>query len=122
MSRRIVIFPSLKELEELLRPPLLKQAHKWAPHGFYLVARHFGDLALAIDVAARDLLELQVASNVSVHQDLCELSRGNNKLRNKVYGIITVASKLSRWFLAGSELAIQLVRKKRAWSSKATLS
>lgn len=79
MGSRVFVFPSLQELKELLCPPLLKQAHQRALHSLHLRTGDLGDPAIAVDVAARDLLEFEVTGDVSVDQDFRELSRGDDE-------------------------------------------
>lgn len=110
MSSGIIVPPPLKKLEELLCPPLLKQAHERATDGLHLVTWDLGNLAITIDEAARDLLELKVASDVGVDEDLGQLARGDDELRDEVNRVVTVASKLGRRRLVWPELAVQLLR------------
>jgi hypothetical protein len=70
----IVVFPALQELEELLSAALLKEAHQGAPNSLHLRTRDLGDASIAIDEAARDLLELEITSDVGVDEDLGQLS------------------------------------------------
>ena len=74
MGGSIFIFPSLQELEELLRPPLLEETHERALDSLHLRARHFGDLAIAVHETTGDLLELQVASDVGVDENTGQFS------------------------------------------------
>jgi hypothetical protein len=91
MGSRIIIFPPLQELKELFGPPLFKQTHQRALDCLYLCTRNLRDLAIAIDKAAGDLLELEITSDISVDKDLSELARRNDELGDKIYGIITIA-------------------------------
>ena len=58
MGSRVLVFPSLKELEELLRTPLLKNTHEGTADGLHLITGNLGDLAITVDKAASNLLEL----------------------------------------------------------------
>ena len=78
VGSRVLILPALKELEELLRPPLLKQTHEGTLHRLHLRARNLRDLAITIHEAARNLLELEVASDIGVDENARELSRGDD--------------------------------------------
>lgn len=109
MSSRVFVLPALKELEELLRPPLLKEAHERALKCLYLVTGDLRDLAVTVDEATSDLLELKVTRDISVDEDLSELSGSDDKLGNEVNGVVSVTSKLRRRALVWPELAIQLV-------------
>lgn len=104
----VFVFPSLQELEELLCPPLLKQAHQGALHCLHFCAGDLRDPAIAVDVATRDLLELKVTGDVSVNKDFCELSRGDDEFRYKIDSIVPVATEFRRRALVWSEFAIQL--------------
>ena len=111
MGGRIVISPPLKELKEFLRPALLKQTHKWAADSFQLVAWDLGDLAITIDEAACDLLELEVAGDVGVHKDLGQFSRCHDELGYQIHGIVAIASELRGRGLVGPELAVELLQR-----------
>ena len=111
MGSRVLILPPLKELEELLCPPLLKQTHERTANSLHLVTWDLGNLAITVDEAARDLLELQVTSDVGVHEDLGELAGRDNELRNEVDGVVAVASELGGRCLVRPELAVQLSRR-----------
>lgn len=106
MGSRILIFPSLQKFEELLGPPLLENPHERATNCLHLIARNLRNLSFAVDVAARNLLEVQITDDVRVHEDLCEFTRGDDKLWNEINSIVPVASKFSRRALIWPELAI----------------
>ena len=108
MSSGVFVPPPLKELEELLRPPLLKETHERTLHSLHLVTWDLGDLAIAVHEGAGNLLELQVASDISVNEDLGELARRDDELGDQVDSVVTVASQLGRGSLVWSELAVQL--------------
>lgn len=108
MSRRIVILPALKEFEEFLGPPLLKDAHEGALDSLHLCAGNLGDLPIPIDKASCNLLELEITGDVGVNKDLGQFSRGDNEFGNEIHGIVTVAPKLLRSYLIRTELAIKL--------------
>ena len=108
VGSRVLILPALKELEELLRPPLLKQTHEGTLHRLHLRARNFGDLAITIHETARDLLELEVASDIGVDENARELSRGDDELGNEIDSVVAVATEILGHSLVGPELAVQL--------------
>ena len=108
MRSGILVFPALQELEEFLRPALFEQAHQRALDGFHLRTRDLGDLALAVHVAARDLLELEVAGDIGVDEDLGELARGDDELGNEINGIISVASEVGGRGLIFTEFKVEL--------------
>lgn len=109
MSNRVVLLPSLQELEESLGSSLLKQTHERTLDSLHLRTGNLGDLAIAVDEAPSDLLELKVACHVRMHQDFGELSRSNDKLRDEINGVVAISAKLGRRGLVWSEFAIQLV-------------
>ena len=104
----VIVLPSLQELEELLGAPFLEETHERALDGLHLRAGHLGDLAIAVDEAARDLLELEVARHVRVHEDARELAGRDDELGDEVDGIVAVATQLGRRGLVRPELAIEL--------------
>lgn len=104
----IVVLPSLQELEELLGTAFLKETHQRAPDGLHFRAGNLRNFSIAIDEAARDLLELEITGNIGVHEDLGQLPRGNNEFRDKIDGVVAVASKLGGGLLIGAEFAIEL--------------
>ncbi len=106
MSSRVFVLPALKELEELLRPSLLKEAHERALQCLYLVTGDLRDLAITVDEATSNLLKLEVTRDVGVDEDLGKLSRSDDKLGNEVNGVVSVTSKLRRRALVWPELAI----------------
>ena len=108
MRSRVLVLPALQELEELLRSPLLEETHKGAPDRLHLRAGHLGDLAIAVDEAARDLLKLEVARHVRVHEDARQLARRDDELRDEVHRVVAVAPQLGRRRLVGPELAVEL--------------
>ena len=108
MSRRIVVLPALQELKELLCATLLKETHQRALDRLHLRARHLRDLALAVDEAARDLLELEVASDIGVDEDASELARSDDEFGDEIDSVVAVATKVLRRRGAIPELAVEL--------------
>ncbi len=108
VSSRIFVLPALEKLEELLRPPLFEETHKRAFDRLHLRTGHLGDPAIAVNEAACDLLELEVAGDVGVDEDAGELSRRDDKLGDEIDGVVAVAAEVLRDGLIGSELAVEL--------------
>jgi hypothetical protein len=108
VSCRVVVFPSLKKLEELLRSPFLKEAHKRTSDRLHLGARHFGNPAIAVDKTACDLLEFEITRNIRMDEDLGKLSRGDNELRDKIDGVVAIAAQFFGCFLSRPEFAPEL--------------
>ena len=108
MSSWILIFPALQELEELLSAALFEKTHQRASNRLHLCARNLGDLAIAIDKATGDLLELEVTSDISVNEDLGQFTRCDDELGDKVNSVVAVPSEFSGRCSVRPELAIQL--------------
>jgi hypothetical protein len=109
VSSGVLIFPPLKKLEELLGPPLLKETHEGTADCLHLVTRDLRDLAVTVDKAASDLLELKVPGDIGMDEDLGELSRRDDELGDQVNSIVTIPSKLLWDGLIRPKLAVELV-------------
>jgi hypothetical protein len=94
MRSRILLPPVLQKLEEVLGPPLLKQAHQARPDSLHLRTRYFGDPAIPVHVASGNDLELEIADDIGVNKNTRELARRENELGNQVDGVITVPTEL----------------------------
>ena len=110
MGCGIIILPVLQELEELLCPAFLEQAHERTLDRLHLSTWYFGDPAVTENETARDLLELEVASNIGMNEDPGKFSRGDNELGDEIDSVIPVASEFSGWGLVRAELAVELAR------------
>jgi hypothetical protein len=108
VSCRIVVFPSLEELEELLRSPFLEEAHKRTGERLHLSARHLGNPAIAVDETACDLLEFEIARNIGMDEDLGKLSRGDDELGDKIDGIVAIAAQFFGCLLSRPEFTPEL--------------
>ena len=108
MGSRVLVLPVLQELEELLRSPLLKETHERTPHSLHLVTGDLRDLAITVDKAAGDLLELEVAGDIGVDKNAREFSGGNDELGNEIDGVVAIAAEVLRSRLVGPELAVKL--------------
>ena len=108
MSRRVVILPGLEELEELLCHPLLKETHEWTLHGLHLRTGDLADLAIAVDEATCNLLELEVTRHVGMDEDASELARSDDEFGGEIDSVVTVATKVLRRRGAIPELAVEL--------------
>jgi hypothetical protein len=75
-------------LQEVLRASLLEQAHERRFEGLACVRGHLCDRRLStvslLDIAASDLLELQVSCDIGGDQDVGELAVAHQELRDKV--------------------------------------
>jgi hypothetical protein len=110
MGGRIFILPILQELEEFLRATLFKETHQRAFDGLHFRAGNLGDPAVAIDETARDLLEFEVASDISVHEDLREFSGCDDELWDEIDSVIPITTELSGGSLICAELSVKLPR------------
>jgi hypothetical protein len=108
MSSRIFVLPILQKLEKLLGPPLFKEAHQRAFHRLHFGARDLGDLAIAVHKACSDLLKFEIASDISVHEDLCKFPGCDDKLGDKIDSIVPVTAELGWGRLISAELSIEL--------------
>ena len=100
----VLVLPVLEEFEELLGSPLLKEAHERTLDSFDLITGNLRDLALTVDKAASDLLELKVTSDLSVDEDPRQLARSDDEFGDEIHGVVTIPSKLSGWLLTGPDL------------------
>lgn len=119
MGGRIIIPPVLQEFEEFLCTALFKEAHQWAFDCLHLGAGNFRDLSITVDEAPRDLLELEITSDIGVHQDLRELSGCYDKLGDKIDGIIPVTTKVRGRSLITTEFSIELLTETRSEAAHA---
>lgn len=110
MGGRIFVPPILQELEEFLRATFFKETHQWASDRLHFRAGDLGDPAVAIDEAARDLLELEVASDIGVHEDLREFSGCDDELWDQIDGVIPITTEPGRGGLIFAELSVELSR------------
>lgn len=94
MCRWVIFFPALKELEEFLGTSFLEETHEGTPYRFHLSTRDFRYLAVTVHKAACDLFELEVPSNIGVHEDFRQFTRSNDELWDKVNRIVSVPTKL----------------------------
>lgn len=104
----VLLLVVLDELEELLGATLLKETHEGGADSLHLAGRDLGDLSVAVDVGTGDLLELQVASDVGVDQDLDELTVGHHELGDQVDVVVTVAAEFGWGSIAVAELSEEL--------------
>lgn len=108
VSRRVFLLVGLNILKELLSSALLKESHQGRANGLHLGSGDLGNLALTVNVRSSDLLELEIAGNVSVGEDLDELTVGHHELRDQVDIVVTVASQVGRRGSTIAELSVKL--------------
>ncbi len=94
--------------KNFFRSPFLKQTHKRALHGLHLCTWHFRDLSLAINEAARDLFELEIACHVGVHEDVGHFSGSDDEFGDEIDRKVLFASQFFRDDLVRLELLVQL--------------
>lgn len=117
MGGRIVVLPTLQELEEFLRATLFKETHQRALDCLHFRAGDLGDLAVAIDEAAGDLLELEVASDIGVHEDLREFSRCDDELWDEIDSVIPITTEPLGGRLICAEFSVELSREGKSETS-----
>jgi hypothetical protein len=110
MGGGILVSPILQKLEEFLRAALLEKTHQWTFHRLHFRAGNLGDLAVTIDETACDLLELEVASDIGVHEDFREFSGRDDELWDEIDSVIPIAAELSGGCLISAEVSIELSR------------
>jgi hypothetical protein len=116
---RIIVIPILQELKEFLRATLFKDTHQWAFDCLHLGAGNLRDLALTVDKAARDLLELEITCDISMHEDLREFSGCYDELWDEIDGIIPVTTKLGGRSLIITEFSKELLTEARSEAAQA---
>lgn len=109
MRGRIVFPPVLNKLKELLGASLLKDAHERGSKGLHLRGRDFGNLAIAVDKRAANLLELEIARHVRVGQEADDLTVGHHELGDQVNVVISVFAELFGDLDSLAEFAMKLV-------------
>lgn len=112
MGSRVLLLELSNPLEELLGSSLLEQTHQRGPQSLTGVRGHLGhgrlgSLAL-LDIAAGDLLELQVSRNISGDQDVGQLSVCHQQLGDQVDVPVVDPPILLPRLLAGAEVAVLL--------------
>lgn len=85
---RVGLIKASYPLQEVLRASLLKEAHERALQGLGCIRGHLCDRSLCcaalLDIAACDLLELEVSCDVGGDEDVCELAVAHQELRDEV--------------------------------------
>lgn len=94
VGRWVAVLPVLEEFKEFLCPPLLEEAHERALDRLHLRAGDLRYLAIAVDVAAGDLLELEVAGHIGVNKNAGELARRDDEFGDEIDSIVAVATEL----------------------------
>ena len=115
VSARVALLKAANPLQKVLGPPLLEDTHERAAQRLACIAGHFGHgctgAAALLDVAAGNLLELEIAGDISMDEYLGELARRDDELGNQVDSVVAIASQLSGRGLIWPELAVQLSRR-----------
>lgn len=112
MSRRVLLVEFADPLQELLSTTLLKQTHERRAQSLAGVRRHLGHgrlgtLAL-LDIAARNLLELEVSRHIGGDQNVCQLAVRHQQLGDQVDVPVVDSSILLPGFLASGDVAVLL--------------
>ena len=112
MGRGVIFLELANPFEELLGPSLLKETHQRRAQGFGSIRGHLGHgrlgtLAL-LDIAASDLLELQVSRHVGGNQNVCQLAVGHQQLRDQVNVPVVGPPVFLPGLVAGGNIAVLL--------------
>lgn len=103
---------SSNPLNEGLHPALLEDTHQRGLEGFASIGWDLGDGGLGtgtlLDVAASNLLELEVTSDVGRHEDVGQLARGHEELGDQINVPVVHTAVLLPGLLAGLVVAILL--------------
>lgn len=109
---RILILEAADKLEELLRPALLEYTHERASQCLSRSIRYFRHCsprsAALLNVAACNLLELQVSCHIGRDEDVCEFAVRHEELRDEIDVPVVGAAILLPWLLAFCVVAIFL--------------
>lgn len=103
---------SSNPLDEGLHASLLEDTHEGRSQSLSGIRRHLGDGSLVggtlLDVAASNLLELEVSCNIGRDKDVGQLARGHEELGNKVDVPVVEATILLPGLLAFTEVSVLL--------------
>jgi hypothetical protein len=112
VCRRVLGVERAHPLDEALHAALLKEAHQGRLEGLAGVRGHLGDGgfggAALLDVAAGDLLELEVAGDVGRDEDVGQLARRHEELGHQVDVPVVEAAVLGPGLGALGVVAIAL--------------
>lgn len=112
MGRRVLLLKLANPFEELLGPSLLEKTHQRGAESLAGIRGHLGHGRLGafalLDIAAGDLLELQVSRHVGGNQDVCQLAVGHQELRDQVNVPVIDPSVFLPRLLAGADVAVLL--------------
>ena len=104
MACRITLVECANPLNERLHSPLLKDDHQGRCEGLSCIRWHLGDCCFwscsLLNVAACNLLELEVSCDISRNEDVGELSARHQKLGNQVDVPVVGATVLLPWLLS----------------------
>lgn len=112
MSGRVILLKFTDPFQELLRPPLLEHSHKRRAQGLVGIRGDLGHGSLGalalLDIAASDLLELEVSRNIGGNEDIRQLAVGHKQLGDQVDVPVVDSAILLPGLLAGADVAILL--------------
>lgn len=112
VSGGIALVEFAHPLQELLGSPLLKHAHEGRTQSFTGIRGHLGDGGLGtlslLDVAARNLLELEVSRDIGGNQNVGQVAIGHQQLGNQVDVPVVDTAILLPGLLAGANVAVLL--------------
>ena len=101
VGRRVLDIKCPDPLDETLHAALLKDAHQGRPQGLAGVGRDLGDGGLGarslLDEATSDLLELEIAGDISRNEDVGKLARRHEELGHQVDVPVVQATVILPW-------------------------
>lgn len=117
VSCRILLLELANPLKELLGSALLKETHERRAQSFSGIGGHLGHgrlgtLAL-LNIAAGDLLELEISGDIGGDQNVCQLSVGHQQLGNQVNVPVVDSAVLLPGLLPGGNIAVLLEQLQR---------
>jgi len=122
MRSRILWVKGANPLNEGLHATLLEYAHEGGLQSLAGIGWDLGDGGLGagalLDVAASDLLELEVAGDVGGDEDVGQLARGHEELGNEVNVPVVGTAVSLPWLLSLVVVAVLLEQLRRVWLDK----
>ena len=107
---RIILIERPHPVQKVARPPLLKQSHQRTPQRLARITRHLGHRRVPptalLDIAARNLFELDIPRHIRTHQDVRELAIRHQQLGHEVDVPVIGSSVLLPGFRAGLVVAV----------------
>lgn len=107
----VILLVCANPFQEVPRPTFLKETHEWRSERLAGVRRYFGNGCLGtlalLDIAACNLLELEILCHVGGDEDIGELAVGHEKLGNEVDVPVVDAPVLLPWLPSGLSVPLE---------------